>query len=196
MVAEAVLEEPKRSIKRPGRKPGGICQRIPLATRIKARNLYVLQQLQAEEVAKQVGLRRDQVYSLADREGWTKARSEIKRKAIEAADARIAADTSELVEAVAMESAELTLSTFAAAKAELAAGPGEFTAKNVQAYSQATKNYVGLYRQAKSLDVAAQQGSTVNVMFVSCPRAGDSVPVKAPSKAEPINVTPAKPTDA
>ena len=104
-----------------------------------------------------------------------------------------------MVEAVAMESAELTLSTFKAAKDALTAG-GEDAARNVQAYSQATKNYVGLYRQAKSLDINKENTLGVNVLFIACTRVGvndtaNALPA-APAKAEPINVTPAKPDDA
>ena len=55
-------------------------------------------------------------------------------------------------------------------------------AKNVQAWSQATKNYVGIYRQAKQLDAQqgdASQGAQINVMFVG------QLP-----KSAPRNVTP------
>ena len=166
--------------------------KIPLATRIKARNLYVLQQVGAPEVAKATGLKPDQVYSLASREGWTKIRKQIKADTLEAQDARALADRDELVEATAMEAAELTLGTFDAAKKALAAG-GEFAAKDVQAYSQATKNYVGLYRQAKSLDANRENTLGVNVLFIACARAGMNETAALPAKAEPINVTPAKP---
>jgi hypothetical protein len=189
MVAEAIA---KNSTPKYRRESAKLCPKIPLSTRVKARNLYVLQQISAREVAEQCGLKEKQVYTLAQREGWVAVRKARKLSTEQALDARIANDSDELVEAVALQSAEMTLETFKAAKEALDAG-GDDAARNVQAYSQATKNYVGLYRQAKSLDVAAQQGNTTNVLFISCARAGvnepSALPV-APTKAEPINVTP------
>lgn len=166
--------------------------KIDLLTRSQARNLYVVRQLSAPEVATQTGLTASQIYNLADREGWTKTRAEIKRKSAEALRARDEEDISEIVEAVAVKSQVLSLGTLDSAITELAT-PGEFQAKNLQALSVAAKNFVGLYRQAKSLDVAAQQGNTVNVLYVACPRVGID-DAKRETKAEPINVTPTEVT--
>lgn len=180
MVAEA---EPKISTRKPSPRRGHLIPKISLLTRTQARNLYVLNQVGAAEVATQTGLTVKQVYSLADREGWTKQRKEIKGKSIEAQNARMSADCEAHVEAAAMESSELVLSTFTKAKEAIAKG-GPMAAKDVQAWSQATKNYVGIYRQAKSLDVSASsgEGATLNVMFVGA----------LPKSAERItrNVTP------
>lgn len=173
MVAEAPISSTSSA---KAKVPRLVCK-IPLATRIKARNLYVLQQLGAPEVAKAVGLKPDQIYSLASREGWTKVRAQIKADSIEKQDARALADNDELVAATAMESAELTLDTFKAAKLAMLEG-GPMAAKDVQAWSQATKNYVGIYRQAKQLDQAndAAAGSQINVMFVgSLPRSAERI---------------------
>ncbi len=176
----------KISTRKPHPRTGHVFPKISLLTRTQARNLYVLNQVGAAEVATQTGLTIKQVYSLADREGWTKQRKEIKGKSIEAQNARMSADCEAHVEAAAMESSELVLSTFTKAKEAIAKG-GPMAAKDVQAWSQATKNYVGIYRQAKQLDVsndANGQGAQINVMFVGA----------LPRSAERIakNVTPAQ----
>jgi len=168
--------------------------RIPLFTKIKTRNLYVSQMLSALEVAKATGLTSGQVYQLAHREGWTKLRKETALRVAKSADARASADVDALIEEIANDTAELSLGTLAKSKETLMRSD-EDAARDLQAYSQAAKNFVGLYRQAKSLDVAAQQGNTTNVLFISCPRAGDAAlpSASAPAKPEPINVTPVSP---
>jgi len=164
MVAEA--EKPSVSSKRSPRVVHGYG--IPLSTRIKAKNLYVGQHAQASVVSAATGLSVKQVYWLADREGWTKLRAETKRKIAENVNARAQADIDELVEEVANETAELSLGTLAKAKKTLERDD-EFAAKDLQAYSVAAKNFVGLYRQAKQLDAAqSSEGSTTtNVFFLS-----------------------------
>jgi hypothetical protein len=194
MVAEAVEPKVKSSAKPRSSPNWKLRPKIDLLTRSQARNLYVVRQLSAQEVATQTGLTPRQVYDLADRENWTKTRAEIKRKSAEALQAREAEDIEELVEAVAIKSKLLSLGSLDASIDELAV-KGKDRAKNLQAYSQAAKNFVGLYRQAKSLDVAAQSGNVTNVLFISCARAGMNEPAALPAKAEPINVTPAKPAD-
>jgi len=162
MVAEA---EPRVSATKSQRKPK---IQIPLFTRLKAQNLYVNQMAQASVVSAATGLSIRQVYDLADREGWTKLRNQHKRKVTETVEARALADIDELVEHVAADTAELSLGTLAKAKKTLERDD-EFAAKDLQAYSVAAKNFVGLYRQAKQLDAAqSSEGSTTtNVFFLS-----------------------------
>lgn len=178
MVADAV--NPSVKPQKPTGRPS--VARIDLLTRSQARNLYVVRQLSAQEVATQTGLTQSQIYNLADREGWTKTRAEIKRKSAEKLAQRDQEDIDELVEAVALKSKVLSLGTLDASIEELAS-PGEFQAKNLQAYSVAAKNFVGLYRQAKQLDAnanAAQQGAQINVLFVG------SLPRSAERSAAPV----------
>jgi hypothetical protein len=183
MVAEAA----PRSARPKNTPKGKMVGRIDLLTRSQARNLYVIRQLSAQEVATQTGLTPSQVYNLADREQWTKTRAEIKRKSAEALRARDEQDIDELVDAVAIKSSVLSLGTLDNAIEELKT-PGEFQAKNLQALSVAAKNFVGLYREAKNLNVAKQDsGSTVNVMFVGAlPRSAERTTV---------NVTPPSPDE-
>lgn len=164
-----VAEAPKDSTrdKQPGNRRAFIT--IPLRTKIKARNLYVSQGLGAEETAKACDLTRKQVYALADREGWTKLRREIFRKATESADARNMREIDALVDEVAQDTAELSLGTLNVAKEELY-GNSEDKAKNLQAYSVAAKNFVGLWRQAKNLDVQQQGAGETNVLFIALTR--------------------------
>lgn len=189
MVAEAL---PEVSVSAPKRKGRGQAPCIDLLTRSKARNLYAVRQLPAQEVATACGLTVQQIYTLAQREGWTKTRVLMRQKEEQASQAREERDIKELVDAVAVKSQVLSLGTLDSALEELNT-PGEFQAKNLQALSVAAKNFVGLYRQAKSLDVASQQGNTVNVLYVACPRVGID-DAKREAKAELINVTPTEVT--
>lgn len=161
---------------------------IPLATRIKARNLYVLQQIGASAVAAQTGLTTEQVYSLAAREGWTKARAMTKAREIEKHDAKALEAMTELTEATAMEASELTMETFRAAKEAMAKG-GPFLAKDMQAWSTATKNYVGIWRQAKGLDSAQQQANAAPTLNVSMFFMRG--PASEATRSEPAHVEPA-----
>jgi len=179
MVAEAEAPSKKAAFS-PNRRAA---LRIPLMTRIKARNLYVSQQLAASEVGKACGLTPKQVFNLAMREGWTKTRKELERKAELSADARTQRDIEELVEEVANDTAELSLGTLAKAKKTLERDD-EFAAKDLQAYSVAAKNFVGMYREAKRLDADRKsEGNTTNLIFV-----GSIVRVQDEKRAESINV--------
>lgn len=183
-----VAEVSKPSFKRRGLKPGTSLPKIDLFTRSQAHNLYVVRQLGAEEVATQTGLSKKQVYQLAQREGWTKTRILMKDKAEQALRARESEDIEELVDAVASKSKVLSLGTLDAAIAELKHG-GEFQAKNLQALSVASTNFVKLYRQAKELDKPSEQSnqhSTLNVMFVG------SLPQASAAQRSVKDVTPAQ----
>lgn len=164
MVASAEPPNLNRSAK-PNRR--GTAAPIDLMTRSKARNLYVVRQLPAQQVANETGLTLSQVYSLAHRDGWTKTKVQMREREQKLSIAREEKDIAELVEAVAIKSKVLSLGTLDTAITELAT-PGEFQAKNLQALSVAAKNFVGLYRQAKQLDQQAQQsqGSTTNIVFL------------------------------
>ncbi len=182
MVAEAT--PPTTSRKKPTGR--GHAPNIDLLTRSKARNLYVVRQLPAQEVANQTGLTQRQVWSLATREHWGKTRLQLKEKEKAASLAREEADIGELVEAVAIKSKVLSLGSLDAAIEELD-GKGEDYAKNLQMLSVASKNFVGLYRQAKSLDAqsAGEGASQINVMFVGAlPRSAER---------STVNVTPSNP---
>ncbi len=189
MVAEAE-PKPSKPIAR-GRHPfkGKMVTKIDLLTRSQARNLYVVRQLSAQEVAKQCGLTEKQVWSLAHREGWTKTRVEVKKRSLEASRAREVEDIDELVEAVAIKSSVLTLGTLDEAITELQTG-GEFKAKNLQALSVASKNFNAMYREAKRLDAQESNGpSQINVMFVGqLPKSGSG-----PAQRSEVNVTPTLP---
>ncbi len=178
MVAHAEKVSSKAP-KRPAR------QQIPLFTRLKAKNLYVGQMASASTVAAACGLTEKQVYNLSDREGWTKLRMETKSRLEQSVNARTQAAITELTEHIADETAELSLGTLAKAKRTLERDD-EFAAKDLQAYSVAAKNFVGLYRQAKQLDVAAAgDGATSNTIVFM----GDFVRASTP-ETEPRNVTP------
>lgn len=184
MVAEAVEREAKPSVPKKPKLTRNRAFQIPLYSRLKARNLYVGQMLDAATVAEATGLKVKQVYDIASREGWSKARAMVRAKASESAEARAQKDIDSLIEEVAADTAELSLGTLAKSKVALERNDRD-AAKDLQAYSQAAKNFVGLYRQAKNLDVANKAGeSSTTVVFV-----GQLVAASTASKVE-RNVTP------
>ncbi len=177
MVADAA----KPSISPKKSKGRGHAPEIDLLTRSRARNLYAVRQLGAQEVARQTGLSPNQVYSLAQREGWTKLRNQHKERELRESLAREERDVKEMVDAVAVKTQVLALGTLDEAIDELANG-GEYKAKNLQALSVAAKNFNGIWREAKALNQVsgdASQGAQINVMFVG-----------ALPKSAPRNVTP------
>lgn len=185
MVAEA-----KKVLPRPQKR---LTPKIPLATRTQARNLYVLHQLGAPEVARQTGLTESQIYSLSHREGWTKVRAQIRQDSLSDSNARMQADAEEMVEAVAIKSAVLSLGTLDAAIEVMGDKNGEDSAKKLQALSVASKNYVAMYRQAKQLDAsnASEGASQINVMFVGAlPRSAERSTVNVTPAQSAIDVAP------
>lgn len=194
MVAEAT-EAPAS---KPRLSPGsGRAVDIPVLTVARVRNLYLGHCIGAKEIADQTGLTADQVRNLVQRRGWTKLRAKKKAEIESKAIARADASVEEIVQAVAMESEALALGTLQTSHGVLAdVGKDPDAPRNLQALSQAAKNFVGLFRQARNLDASKDNAGAVNVLFIACQRAGVNEPAALPAKAESINVTPAKPYGA
>jgi hypothetical protein len=168
------------------RKPRAPTVQIPLVTRTQVRNLYLTHCLPHKEIADRTGLKLDAVKNLIFRERWANLKVKLNKKAQESAVACAEASLTEIVQAVAMETEELTLGTLAKAKVTLERTDRD-AARDLQAYSQAAKNFNGIMREARNLNASANQGegATVNVMFVGAlPRS---------SQRSVTNVTPAAP---
>ncbi len=99
-------------------------------------------------------------------------------------------DVKQMVEAVAVKTQVLGLGSLDAAIDTLKT-KGKDYARDLQALSQSAKNFVGLYRQAKQLDVGDANASAqqINVMFVGAlPKSGSG-----PATRSEVNVTPTLP---
>lgn len=115
-------------------------RRLPITTRTKARNLYVLQGLSPQDVAAATGLEPGQVSYLANYYGWSSMRrkseahlsAEIDSKAVNAL-------SDEISDAIVAECEEIALGGLAKAKIELTS-PTKDAAKNFQAWTAGVRN--------------------------------------------------------
>lgn len=178
MVAET-LSQPKP------RKRQGFQARIPLPQKLQVRALYVIQQLSTREICEKTGLTDNQVRNLICREKWRTSKMRAKTFAQEKHDARIREGVEEFVESVAIQTEELSVGTLSKARTTLDREDVN-AARDLQAYSQAAKNFVGIARQARGLDAEMNRERTngTTVIFVGeLARVGDA-------KRKELNVTP------
>lgn len=185
MVAAAEPQIESNGRKSPG---SGRAVDFPVLTIARVRNLYLGHCLGSTEIAKQTGLKPEQIRNLVARRGWTKLRAAKKEQIEQKAIARTEASINEIVEAVAMESETLALGTLNASHGILAdIGRDPDAARNLQALSQSAKNFVGIFRQARNLDAQViGEASTVNVMFVgSLPKSAERATINvSPSQGQ------------
>lgn len=174
------------------KKKGNI---IPLLTRIKARNLYLLQGLPYNEIASATGLSYKQVTHLASRQGWPKERKRRLLLMEEAADARLAQTSSEVIEAIASESEEIALKALGNTRDALDR-TDDMAAKDSQSYSAVVKNLAStakLLRSAGDSPLSAPS-VTLNAFFLRPdPKPPEPKPVTEASlevTTTPIALTP------
>lgn len=136
---------------------------IPLPTRLKVRNLYLVQGISHKEIAAKVGLTRTQVETLVKRERWCEVKASTKDNLVRAHDARMSSQVAEIVEAVASESDEISLAGLQRAR-EATESQSEYAAKDFASWTSGVRNLVNVARQARGLDAErSAQGSTLNV---------------------------------
>ncbi len=162
---------------------------IPLPTRLKAYNLYVIQQLGAQPVADACGLTLMQVRSLANREAWGTARLRSKERIVSRARAAQDAQLDEISSAAASMSDEGLLGALKRT-VEATEATHEFAAKDAQAFSGAARNLMQIGRTIRGLDReqpgARGDGMSVNLFFLPAP-------VKAEQVAQPATEISAAP---
>lgn len=151
---------------------------IPLPVKLKVRSLYLVQQLPNAEIARRCNLDTRTVSRLIYREGWSSAKRGMKEKMQADSIAHTRAEVESVVHAVAVETEALTLGTLAKAHGALARDDKE-AARDLQAYSQAAKNFVGMARQARGLDDAnkAERAGSVVVFIGELDRVSAARPV-------------------
>lgn len=157
-----------------GGKKRGDCE-FPLLVKMKARNLYLIQGLSHEDVAKRTGLTADQSRTLAQRNGWTKQRQERKRILVAKQDARAESQISEALEAIADVSEQHAVQGLDRVGKALES-KGKFAARDFQSWTGGVRNLVQTAKMCREIGPSANGvGSTVNVFVGAFPRAGDAV---------------------
>lgn len=154
---------------KPEKKYGRLA--FDMVERLKVRTMYLLMGMEGSEIAAKLECEPRQIANLIHREGWGKERKRRREKAEAAVDARAAEEVGNIVQAVAIKSEELGMASLEKAGDVLETERTEFWAKDVQALSQAAKNFVGLARQARGLDTADNlANSKTQILFVQLER--------------------------
>lgn len=143
---------------------------IPLATRLKVKNLYLVRELKYELISKETGLTPKQIGNLIHREGWCDFKKERDRILEKAHDERASIAQTVIVEAIASQGEELALSGIDRAR-EAVKSRGKDAAKNFQSWTAAIKNIVGAVKTVRGSDIDANERGnvTANLFFLQMP---------------------------
>jgi len=160
---------------------------IPLAARLKAKNLYVYRDATHQQIAKETGLTVGASEMLAHREGWPKLKRE-REKAIESrSDARAEEGNLAIVEAVAGQAEEIVLSGLDRAR-DAVKRKGKDAAKNFQSWTGGIRNLVSAIKTIRAKDGSLPDSgpTSFNLFFVGV--AAPSAAQAEPKSVEPIEV--------
>lgn len=188
MVAETTKEPPQHRSKG-GRKKGD--SGFPLLTKLKARNLYLVQGATHEVIAKETGMTIRQSESLAARQGWTKARKAKERSLVATQDARAEGQISEALDAIASVSEQHAVQGLNRV-AKALESKGKFAARDFQSWTGGVRNLVQTAKMCRETGDGANGvagGANLNVFIL---RVGEQVQAKGTSDpvAEAKDVTP------
>lgn len=132
---------------------------IPIPTRIKARNLYVLQSLPAKEVAAACGITEQQVYKLVQRHKW----AELRRQSMAKLSAPLQARELEQIESISVAAASLSdeglLGSLKRAN-EATESRSEYASKDAQAFASAARSLMQVGRTLRGMDGANTKGGS------------------------------------
>lgn len=159
---------------------------VPLLIRMKARNLYLTGGLGWVEIGERCGWDPKALATIASREGWTAEKKRRKSLLLQKSDARMAAQASEVCEAIASEAEENALAAMTNVRESLTRSD-EFAAKDFQAYTAGVKNLASTARMLREpLSAQAGEGTqiTANFFFAPPPPAES----QAPKNVHPIEV--------
>lgn len=157
---------------------------IPLLTKLKARNLYLIQNASHKEIAEQTGLTKHACEQLAYREGWVEVRREKTKRMVEKHDARMANAASEVLDSVVGGCEELAVSGLNRVRESLD-DKSDFAARNFQSWTGGVKNLVSIMREIRAPSETTPTNAGL-VAFVI--RVGDDA---TPAAKSEVNVTPA-----
>lgn len=187
MVAEtAPNQAPQAQLtrKKGGRKKGDSA--FPLLTRLKARNLYVIQGATHETIAQQTGMTTRQSEALASRSGWTKIRRAKEASLVATQDARAHDQITEAMEAIASVSEQHAMQALQHNVPAALERNDKEAARDFQAYTGGVRNLVQTAKICRETsEQGAAEGERNLAVFVL--RIGDQVTAKEP--AEPKRVT-------
>lgn len=194
MVADAAPKAPEAS--RPAtnqtRRLQGVAGRpLPTPTKLRARNLYVVQGLPAQEVGSQVGLTARQVKALADHNGWGKARKAARLALSAPLQAHEEAEIAEIASAQASLADEGALAGLNRA-IQAAASDGKDAAKDYQAFAGGARALVQTSRQIRGLDNALGKaaGAAISAIYIRVEDVREAKAVSpAPSPAIDVSAT-------
>lgn len=181
MVAETTANPPAVSKRK---KPSAYRPRIPLPVKLKIRSLYIVQQLSPAEIGVQVGFTRQQVQGLIARQNWCAVKNHAKRSLEQRGDARLREEVEEVHESFAIQTEELTMGVLAKASKAMAR-QDEDACRDLQALSQTAKNFVGIARQVRGMDIskdAGFAGPTQTLIFVG------ALPQATPKQVKPAEL--------
>lgn len=143
---------------------------LPIATKLKAKNMYLFQDATHEQIAKETGLTRDASENLAYREGWVKIRRERASILEKKADARAEQADLAIVEAIGSQAEEIALSGLERAR-DAVKRKGKDAAKNFQSWTGGIRNLVSAIKTIRARDGASVEQGPVNfnLFFVGQP---------------------------
>lgn len=165
----------------PVKSSRGRAAEIPLLVKMKARNLYFVDNLGWEEIGERCGWSAKALAQCAQRELWTAEKKRRKSALIAKADAHMNAVQNEVIEAIASKSEEAALKAMANVDKALDRSD-EFAAKDFQAYTAGVKNLAStarLLREPAKADLSGEGARSVNIFFM---------PANSPISSEPKTV--------
>lgn len=157
---------------------------FPLPLKLKIRSLYVIQQESPAAIGEKVGLTRQQVQNLITRERWVVTKRRAKESFQAKQDARTKAEVDEVIEAVAVQTEDLSLRVLDKASRAMDREDKE-ACRDLQALSQTAKNFVGMARQARGLDAeikAERDGRGNVILFAASFERIEAAPMKRAEK--------------
>lgn len=161
---------------------------IPILTKLKARNLYLVQGLSYRLISQETGLTVPCLEKLACRNGWTKLRKEALRKAEAKQDSCIGGASAEAIEAITSLAGASAIEGLGRVEQSLQ-DHGPYAAKDFQSWTGGVRNLVSVMRELSTAPAEQKTAGTTLNMFIM--RAGDvaaTTPV-VPRGTE-VNVTP------
>ena len=150
--------------------PGAKKRRSPtvmdIGTKVRIRNLYLVQCLPYAEIARRVDCPLSTVTRFIERQKLPAIRKENEAKAAARHDAQVRESVDEISEAIASQSEEIALSGLERAR-EATEDRGEFAAKDFQSWSGGVSNLVKTARAIRGMD---RPGATesINVSLYLC----------------------------
>ncbi len=138
---------------------------IPLLSRLKARNLYLIQGLPYKAISAETGLLVPAIQQLAHREGWVALRRAAKQRLLSKQDADIAEHQSEAMEAIASLSEQHVIKSMERIGQSLER-TDQFAARDFQSFTGGARNLVSIMKEIRQPEQQSVDGSRGLSVFV------------------------------